>query len=209
MTKFPSLSEIGNIKQNYSVNLEKFMDHYGIEQDRLKAYMTVIGGLCFNMFTGNINLWGNVANYVISYFHYLGDKNATNEMGLSVLPVGLFVCNMFYGVGTYMMKKYNIKLVMVFLSVLMLSSILIASYAQNWWLYMICISFIFPAGIGMVYWIPLICAWEWFPDRKGMISGMIIGGAGFGPFIFSFVSTAIVNPDNVGYIEKDGMLLLP
>ena len=42
-----------------------------------------------------------------------------------------------------------------------------------------------------------------------MISGLIIGGAGFGPFIFSFVSTAIVNPDNIPYEEKDGLLLVP
>ena len=42
-----------------------------------------------------------------------------------------------------------------------------------------------------------------------MISGMIIGGAGFGPFIYSFVSTAIVNPDNVPYKNIDGLLVLP
>ena len=130
----------------------------------IKAYTTILGGICFNLFTGNIMLWGNIANYVISYFHYLGDKNATNKMGMSVLPIGLFVCNMFYTAGTFMMKKYNIKSVMIFVSTILLSSILMASYAKSLWFYMFCISFLFPAGIGMIYWIPLICAWEWFPD---------------------------------------------
>lgn len=55
----------------------------------------------------------------------------------------------------------------------------------------------FPIGIGTAYWAPLVSGWQWFPERKGLISGLIIGGFGFGAFLFNFVSTAIVNPDNL------------
>lgn len=34
-----------------------------------------------------------------------------------------------------------------------------------------------------------------------MVSGVIIGGFGFGSFIFNFVSTAIINPDNVSPVN--------
>ena len=68
---------------------------------------------------------------------------------------------------------------------------------------------LFPMGIGIIYWVPVICAWEWFPERKGMISGLIIGAYGFGPFVFSFVSTGIVNPDNVSPEYIDNELLVP
>jgi len=61
----------------------------------------------------------------------------------------------------------------------------------------------FPIGIGMMYWTPLICAWEYFPDRKGLISGLIIGAFGFGAFIFGFISTAIVNPENYQIDKSD------
>lgn len=53
-------------------------------------------------------------------------------------------------------------------------------------------------GIGLLYWTPIICGWEWFPERKGLISGLIIGGFGFGAFIFGFITTRIVNPENQG-----------
>ena len=52
-------------------------------------------------------------------------------------------------------------------------------------------------GCGMCYLVPLICGWEWFPDHKGVVTGFTLGGYGFGSFIFSLVSTKLVNPDNL------------
>ena len=42
--------------------------------------------------------------------------------------------------------------------------------------------------------VPLICGWEYFPKKRGLVTGICLGGYGFGSFIFSQVSTAIVNP---------------
>ena len=52
----------------------------------------------------------------------------------------------------------------------------------------------FPAGTGLVYCTPIVCGWEWFPDNKGLVSGLIAGGYGFGAFIFGFLTTRIANP---------------
>ena len=62
----------------------------------------------------------------------------------------------------------------------------------------------YPIGIGMVYWPPIMCGWEWFPNNKGLVSGLIVAGYGFGAFFFGFISTAIVNPENVKVDKKDG-----
>ena len=51
-------------------------------------------------------------------------------------------------------------------------------------------------GCGTCYMVPLICGWEWFPDSKGLVTGCTLGGYGFGSFIFSQVSTKLVNPDH-------------
>ena len=50
-------------------------------------------------------------------------------------------------------------------------------------------------GCGTCYFVALICAWEWFPQRKGLVTGLILGGYGFGSFIFAQISTWLVNPD--------------
>ena len=42
---------------------------------------------------------------------------------------------------------------------------------------------------------PIVCGWHYFPKWRGVVSGVIVGGFGFGSFIFSFVSLAVVNPN--------------
>ena len=71
-----------------------------------------------------------------------------------------------------------------------------ASYSTNWWLFIYFYAVQFPLGIGLVYFTPIICSWEWFPDNKGLVGGLILSGYGFGAFVFGFISTAIVNPDD-------------
>ena len=68
---------------------------------------------------------------------------------------------------------------------------------------------VFPAGIGMCYWTPIMSVWEWFPDNKGLVTGLIVGGFGFGAFIFGFITTAIANPHNEQRIKIDGSEYFP
>jgi hypothetical protein len=42
-----------------------------------------------------------------------------------------------------------------------------------------------------------MCAWEWFPKRKGMVTGIIVAMIGLGSVLFFFISTKVVNPDDV------------
>lgn len=52
-------------------------------------------------------------------------------------------------------------------------------------------------GIGFSYMAPLMCGWEHFPLHKGLVSGVVIGGFGFGSFIFDLISTYLVNPGDI------------
>lgn len=82
-------------------------------------------------------------------------------------------------------------------SAIMIVSIFIASTMTSWWGFVFWYCVMFPIGIGMVYWTPIMCGWEWFPENKGLISGLVVAGFGFGAFIFGFISTGIVNPNNL------------
>ena len=52
-------------------------------------------------------------------------------------------------------------------------------------------------GCGTCYFVALICSWEYFPHRKGLVTGITLGGYGFGSFIFAQISTKLVNPDGI------------
>ena len=44
---------------------------------------------------------------------------------------------------------------------------------------------------------PVYNSWKYFPNNKGLAGGIVLAGFGFGAFTFNFVSTAIVNPNNI------------
>jgi hypothetical protein len=52
-------------------------------------------------------------------------------------------------------------------------------------------------GCGMCYMVPLVCNWEYFPEKKGLVTGIIVGSYGFASFIFGLISTKICNPNNI------------
>jgi MFS transporter, OFA family, oxalate/formate antiporter len=162
----------------------------------MDGYLTVIGGICVHLVNGNIYLWGNISSYVISFYYNMGDKNATKEAATLVVPLSLLMINFGSPIGAYLMKKWHVKLVMLLANIVILVSILAASYMKTWYSFVFFYSVCYPFGIGLSYWTPIICAWEWFPNRKGFISGMILFGFGIGAFIFGFLSTALVNPHN-------------
>ena len=72
----------------------------------------------------------------------------------------------------------------------------LASLMKQWVLFVFFYAVCFPIGVGLCYWTPILCGYEWYPKRKGMVSGIIIGAFGFGAFIFGFITTHIVNPNN-------------
>jgi MFS family permease len=67
----------------------------------------------------------------------------------------------------------------------------------SWWAFVYFYALQFPMGIGLVYYTPIVCCWEWFPEKKGLVTGIIVAGFGFGAFFFGFISTAILNPDDL------------
>mmetsp|Transcript_35849 Transcript_35849/g.54972 ORF Transcript_35849/g.54972 Transcript_35849/m.54972 type:complete len:164 (+) Transcript_35849:341-832(+) len=84
-------------------------------------------------------------------------------------------------------------------------SIYVSTLMETWWSFVFWYAFMFPMGIGIVYWVPIMAGWEWFPERKGLVSGLIVAGYGFGAFFFGFISTAIANPeDDQVAVPEDG-----
>ena len=162
-----------------------------------KGYLTLFGSICVHLFIGNLYLWGNINHYVLSYYHHkFNDPGATETWAQLMLPITFLIQTCFNPVGAYLQKRWNVKVILLLGCSIMLGGIYLASIATNWWLFFFMYSFVFPTGIGLVYWTPVICCWEWFPDKKGLMTGLIVGAFGLGAFFFGFITTAIVNPDN-------------
>lgn len=51
-------------------------------------------------------------------------------------------------------------------------------------------------GFGLIYMLPIRNAWLFYPNKKGMVSGIILCSYSIGAICWSFLSTALANPNN-------------
>lgn len=149
------------------------------------------------MFNGCFFLWANISVYVLSFF-YLYDKNI-NQNAIFYVDFILILLNCSgYQVGTYLLNKrgWHCKIVLTLGGLMSLGGIFIASFMTNFWAFVFFYGAFSGLGCGINYFVPMVCAWDYFPERKGMITGILVGAYGLGSFIWAQISTRIVNPNN-------------
>ncbi len=71
--------------------------------------------------------------------------------------------------------------------------IFLTSFSANnlWWLYF-SYGFIGGLGLGLGYIVPVAVLVKWFPDRRGLITGVAVGGFGAGALITAPVATRLI-----------------
>ena len=180
---------------------------------RLSQTLVLIGGFAIHLYNGCLYLWGSIAPYVISYFYHFGGKDGQGQPEVSmydsvtVIPILISVMAFSNPTGAFLFKVVPAKIMVGIGSLLGVIAFAVSASAQTFLQYIICFSVLYGFGIGMGYFTPLACGWEWMPERKGLVTGVILGAFGFGAFIFNFVAQAIVNPENVQPVElSDGRL---
>ena len=70
--------------------------------------------------------------------------------------------------------------------------VFLASFSHNlWWLYL-SYGLIGGIGLGLGYIVPVAVLVKWFPDRRGLITGIAVGGFGAGALITAPVATRLI-----------------
>jgi OFA family oxalate/formate antiporter-like MFS transporter len=71
--------------------------------------------------------------------------------------------------------------------------VFLASFSANklWWLYLT-YGVIGGIGLGLSYIVPVAVLVKWFPDRRGLITGIAVGGFGAGALITAPVATRLI-----------------
>ena len=162
----------------------------------IKGIMTMVGGVTLELYLGTFFLWGNISNYVLSYFHEL-DPNSSYSFIFAVDVVLVFAIWFGYQLGAFLFQtlRWNVKIVILLGASCALSGVYMSSYTTNLPAFLCFYCIMNGLGCGCCYFVPLVCGWEYFPEKKGIVSGVILAGYGFSTFIFSLVSTALVNPN--------------
>jgi OFA family oxalate/formate antiporter-like MFS transporter len=71
--------------------------------------------------------------------------------------------------------------------------VFLASFSANklWWLYL-SYGVIGGTGVGFAYIVPIAVLVKWFPDRRGLITGIAVGGFGAGALVTAPVATRLI-----------------
>mmetsp|Transcript_4692 Transcript_4692/g.7994 ORF Transcript_4692/g.7994 Transcript_4692/m.7994 type:complete len:113 (+) Transcript_4692:147-485(+) len=103
-------------------------------------------------------------------------------------------------------KKVHPKIILMIGGLLGVSGAFISSFTKQFWVFASLYGGLSGIGTGMSYMIPMVVGWEHYPDRKGMVTGIIVGSFGFGSFIYVNIATKLMNPNNEEatiYINED------
>lgn len=78
--------------------------------------------------------------------------------------------------------------------------VFLASFADHklWWLYL-SYGVIGGTGVGLSYIVPVAVLLKWFPDRRGLITGIAVGGFGAGALVTAPLATRLIQ--QVGVLE--------
>lgn len=99
------------------------------------------------------------------------------------------------------MKWFRVLFQLLIGMTMVIGSILLSSLTQNFYLFMFLFGAIQGIGASVLYVLPIKICWEYFPNRKGVVSGVIIGMFGLGGFSFNLISSHLINPEGV---KKEG-----
>ena len=90
--------------------------------------------------------------------------------------------------GAFLYKIVPPKIMIAIGVSLGIASMLLGASMATFGQFVLCFSILYGLGKGMCYFAPLACGWEWIPERKGFVTGIILGASGLGAFVFSFVA---------------------
>ena len=116
------------------------------------------------------------------------------------LPFTVTIAMIFVGtyIGGRIQDKKGPRVVALAGGVIYAIGIILASFARGGdqlWLVILGYGLISGFGLGAAYIVPIAMLQKWFPDKKGLITGLAVGGFGFGAVLTSPVAQWLIGQD--------------
>lgn len=171
-----------------------------------KAILCIIGALLINLTLGTFYSISNVFSYVASYMHNNGNPGVVAENSPYITASFLFGQGLFMLLGAYIERKFNSRIACIFGCIIHCASTFATIWALKKNLLAVVLIYGLGSGLGCgsSYMASIIAAQKWFPQNKGVFTGIIVAGFGFGGLIFTSLQTLYVNPYNKGYDTATG-----
>jgi len=149
-------------------------------------WVIAIAGVFFQIALGAVYAWSVFRVPLTKQFGW-SISEVTLTFTISIFVLG---CTAFFG-GLWLNRK-GPRIVALTGGALYGLGVFLASFSHNlWWLYF-SYGLIGGIGLGLGYIVPVAVLVKWFPDRRGLITGIAVGGFGEGALITAPVATRLI-----------------
>lgn len=159
-----------------------------------KSWQTVIGGFLIHLVLGTLYVWANITNAVTSYLRRY-DANLTYNDTIIVYAAALAAQGCTMLLGGIISQRIGPKYCCLIGSAIIIVGTFLSSISTSYSEIVFSQGIMLGLGIGICYTAPISASVRWLPHRKGLVTGIIVGGFGCGAFVYGFIATAVVNPD--------------
>src|SRR6516164_10833006 len=151
-------------------------------------------GFLMQMALGAVYAWSVFRTPLSERFHWsISQVTFTFTICIFVLGVTAFF-------GGLWLNKSGPRVVALTAGLLYGLGVFLASFSADklWWLYL-SYGVIGGIGLGFGYIVPIAVLVKWFPDRRGLITGIAVGGFGAGALVTAPVATRLIQ--TVGVLQ--------
>jgi OFA family oxalate/formate antiporter-like MFS transporter len=151
-----------------------------------------VAGFFMQMALGAVYAWSVFRTPLAKQFHWsIEDVTFTFTISIFVLGVAAFF-------GGLWLNKKGPRVVALTGGFLYGLGVFLASFSADklWWLYL-SYGVIGGIGVGFSYIVPIAVLVKWFPDRRGLITGIAVGGFGAGALVTAPIATRLIQSAGV------------
>src|SRR5205085_10224349 len=150
-------------------------------------WVIAIAGVFFQIALGAVYAWSVFRVPLARQFGW-----SISEVTLT-FTISIFVLGFAAFFGGLWLNRKGPRIVAMTGGLLYGTGVFLASFSANklWWLYP-SYGVIGGIGLGFSYIVPIAVLVKWFPDRRGLITGVAVGGFGAGALVTAPVATRVI-----------------
>jgi MFS transporter, OFA family, oxalate/formate antiporter len=166
----------------------------GEVMNKLNRWWIAFAGVLLQMALGAVYAWSVFRVPLAKQFHWtISQVTLTFTVAIMVLGFAAFF-------GGLWIKKVGTRVVAMTGGALYGLGVFLASFSSIglWWLYL-SYGVIGGIGLGFAYIVPVYVLLRWFPDKRGLMTGVAVGGFGAGALVTAPIATHLIQ--SVGVLQ--------
>jgi len=152
-----------------------------------KRWGIALAGVFMQIALGAVYAWSVFRTPLVKQFHWtISQVTLTFTICIFVLGVAAFI-------GGLWLNRRGPRPVALTAGVLYGLGVFLASFSAHklWWLYL-SYGIIGGTGLGFGYIVPVAVLLKWFPDKRGLITGIAVGGFGAGALVTAPIAQRLI-----------------